>query len=227
MIVRGVERGMTLIEVVVALALLGLLSIGIVSAFRFGELGYEQLVRGDRAARDIVVAQRFVRQAVESAYPFEPTATAGEPQFGLEGLRDRLLVTAPMPLSMHAAGYRRFDMFLLATANGRKDLVVRSNLDRNGATAIPRGEVLVANIAALEWTFLEPIDPAAPAPRHEPRWLDRWTATRRLPALVRLRVSFPPGDSRVWPELTVDPRVTDDANCEFDIVARTCRETRS
>mgnify|MGYP006214980911 CR=1 FL=1 len=58
-------------------------------------------------------------------------------------------------------------------------------------------------------------------------WLDSWRGKQPLPKLVRLRIGFPAGDARRWPELIVSPRITDDANCAFDVVAQRCRSGAS
>lgn len=38
-----------------------------------------------------------------------------------------------------------------------------------------------------------------------PRWHDRWEAMPLPPALVSVRIAFPPGDRRFWPDLVVAP----------------------
>ena len=38
-------------------------------------------------------------------------------------------------------------------------------------------------------------------------WLDQWTGFRGLPQLIRVRVSFPPGDPRQWADLVIAPRL--------------------
>jgi hypothetical protein len=36
-------------------------------------------------------------------------------------------------------------------------------------------------------------------------------------------MTFAANDPRTWPDLVMSPRITDDANCEFDVVAQRCR----
>ena len=57
----------------------------------------------------------------------------------------------------------------------------------------------------------------------EPFWHETWIDRPAPPALVRIRVKFPAGDRRVWPELIVAPRISTDANCVFDVVSQMCR----
>ena len=41
----------------------------------------------------------------------------------------------------------------------------------------------------------------------EPAWSPDWPPAAGLPALIRLRVVFPPGDGRTWPDLVIAPRL--------------------
>jgi general secretion pathway protein J len=201
---------MTLVEVLVALSLLAMLSAGLVSSFRVGQRTYAGVVQMDHMYWDVVVTQRFLREALEGAYPFEPDAQ--HRNHGLEGTADTLSVTAPMSLADGSAGYRRYSFSFLS-----HDLVGVSEVDRNGGTASGNAatETLIPRVEKVEWSYFSSTDDIG--------WRSDWTQ-RRPPALVRLRVTFPPGDRRRWPDLVVAPRITDDANCEFDVVAQACRE---
>lgn len=226
-------HGMTLVEVMVSLALLALLSAGLVSSFRLGERTYRQLTTGITADRDLVTAQSFLRQVLETAYPIRPDPGARVSAFGLEGSETQLAVTAPMPRGAGGSGHYRYEFVVETTAGGSKKLVVHWSLDRNGASAAFDGatsdashsETLIEGLQTLEWGYLEPVRPTDTLTLGAARWRSSWSESRKLPALVRLRVTFPPKDARRWPELLVAPRVTDAASCQFDAVSQTCRET--
>jgi prepilin-type N-terminal cleavage/methylation domain-containing protein len=213
---RG-SAGFTLIEMLVALTLLALLATGIVTTFRLGQRTYGQLVENRRGDLEVVTAQRFLRQALESAYPF--ALGAGQTRFGLEGAPDRVEVTAMSPQAV-ALGHYRYALFLRPREDRGFDLVVRSDVDRHGfANERAAGEeVLIERVASVRWSYL-----GAARGARRPEWQTRWEQ-RKVPALIRLEVAFPEGDSRTWPELLVATRVTDDAQCEFDVVAQACRE---
>jgi general secretion pathway protein J len=216
------SKGMTLIEVLVALAVLSLLSAGMIASFRIGHRTYDRILKADRTYWDVVVAQRFLRTVLESTYPFE-TGTGNTRTAGLEGTADHIELTAPGSQASDATGFRRFSFVLVRRGDGYEDLVSTSQLDRNGTARAgveprePSAEVLISRVKGIEWDYLDPSSST---------WRSSWSE-RRPPSLVRLRVEFPPGDSRRWPELIVAPRVTDDANCSFDVVAQACREAQS
>jgi general secretion pathway protein J len=210
------QRGMTLIEALVALALLSLLSAGLISTFQLGQRTYRQIVRFDRSNADIAITHRFVRRVLESAYPFEPEQEARD-RAGLQGTADTLEVTAPASLADGGTGNRRYEL-RVESKGVSKNLVVSSHLDRNGLPSSADGtapaEVLLANIESVEWAYAE----------RPSEWLSEWVSRWRPPTLVRLRVRFPDGDPRHWPDLLITPRITDDSNCQFDVVSQNCRE---
>lgn len=202
---------MTLIEVMVALALLSLLSIGVLASFRYGEHGYRQLTRIVSSQRDLLTAQRFLRQVIESAHPAQ-----------FDGARMSLTLTGPMPRGVGASGDYRYELLMGSDARGGKTLLVRWSLDRRRSE--PHEETLLEDIEGLNWAYLPQEPDSGGALLDEPRWLSSWTENRKPPALVRLKVTFPPGDPRHWPELRVAPRNTDEADCQFDVVSQACRE---
>jgi general secretion pathway protein J len=214
---RRAIAGFTLIEMLVALTLLSLLAVGIVTTFRYGQRTYTQIVENRRGGLDVVTAQRFLRPALESAYPF--ALGTGQTRFGLEGASDSVEFTAMSPQAI-GLGHYRYALFLRARPGRDFDLVVHSDVDRHGFVNPRAGaeEVLIERVAAVRWSYL---DSAHAATR--PEWQTRW-AQRNVPALIRLEVVFPEGDARVWPEFLVATQVTDDAQCEFDVVAQACRD---
>jgi prepilin-type N-terminal cleavage/methylation domain-containing protein len=62
--------GMTLLELLVALLLLSVLSVGILTALRTGHRAYTTVLRSARNIADVAVTQRLLRRLIESAYPF-------------------------------------------------------------------------------------------------------------------------------------------------------------
>lgn len=223
-------RGMTLIEALVALALMAILSVGLLTTFRIGGHVYNQVSRLDTGARDTVSVQQFLRQTLESAYPLHPHPGRLTTQVGLEGSEQSVTFLAPMPESSGAAGYFRYELTLETSEKGSRDLSVRWSPVRAqtsaGGSDTHNSEVLLQGIDSLEWSYLETADLTSGAPV-APRWLPTWSGTARLPTLVRLRVQFPAGDARSWPEFVVAPRVTDDAGCQFDTISEICRDDRS
>ena len=62
-------------------------------------------------------------------------------------------------------------------------------------------------------------DPAGGAPD----WQSDWSGRRALPDLIRIRIGFPAGSNRYWPDLVVAPRITVDAGCAYDPLTYHCK----
>ena len=56
-------------------------------------------------------------------------------------------------------------------------------------------------------------------------WRGNWRNQPVLPTLIRVRVTFPKGDGRTWPELFVTPRISADGDCTYDPQTKLCRGT--
>lgn len=209
------STGFTLVEVAVALALVGLIALGLFESLRFGQQAYLKTTLRGAESWQIVAAQRWLRSTIESAYPQEPVI-GREATYGLDGSNQLLELTAAAPLALGGAGLHRYRIELRRSPSGAQDIVVTGRPDWMADTQAHSEpavqETLIENVAAVEWAYMA-----------DGQWRNDWRGSTKLPQLVRLRVSFAPEDSRRWPDLIVAPRVTDDANCAFDVVAQRCR----
>jgi prepilin-type N-terminal cleavage/methylation domain-containing protein len=220
--------GMTLLEMLVALLLLSALSVGILSALRTGHRAYATVLRAGRGISEVATTQSLLRRLIESAYPLGTGAAKNSSHFGLEGTHDTLILSAPAPEASGAQGFYRYELSLAPRADGGRDLVIRYDLDRDGKLAAtgPVGEsgrsqeVLLERVRDLKCEYLTQPDQDRVSP---PRWVESWQEAP-LPMLVRLTVEFDPTDHRVWPEFVAAPRLTESAQCVFDVISGTCRE---
>jgi general secretion pathway protein J len=217
---------MTLIEVLTSLALFALLASLLLLATRLAEHASRTVARLSQGTWQVVLAQQLLRRVLESAYPFEPTS--GQSAHGIDGTGSTLAVTGPMPMAAGSMGYYRYLFILQKRADGLANLIVQTGLDRESTSSplalansagLPK-EVLLARIESARWSYLAPQTDSIDA-NPQPTWLNSWHRSMP-PILIRLRVTFPPMDARVWPDLLVHPRITDDAQCQFDAIAQIC-----
>jgi general secretion pathway protein J len=211
------SAGFTLIEMTVALALLGFIALLVFDSLRFGQRSYESSTRKGAAAWQVFASQRLIRNLIETAYPQQPDAIGATIEHGLAGEAQRLAITAAAPLASGGAGLYRYEIALRAHAEGGNDLVIRWRAQLAGTAdeASYVEEVLIERVAGLSVSY-----------ESGAGWSERWFEPM-LPRLVRVKVSFAAGDSRRWPDLIGAPRLTDDANCIFDAIARRCRVNAS
>ena len=235
------ERGFTLVEILVALAVLSLLTLVLYQGLQFGLRVWGRTTSNNAALEGIVRSQGFLRTQMESLYPFRPNADPARRRYPVVGADDEIEFSAPAPQAMPDIGYYRWRVFVRRV--GKTDsLWAAWRIDQDGLPATIAGtsnaswteEELVANIARIRFRYFEVFDPpianvsdaAVPArPATAPRgeWLPAWRDRARAPGLIELSVEFPDQDRRIWPPLVVRPRVTDDVSCEYDPVSQRCR----
>lgn len=192
--------GFTLIEMLAALTLLGLLSMGLFESFRLAQRVSVQSARVSEEMADVRITHRVVRRLL--------TGVAGP-----SGLRFRNGVMELVSSSTRdSPGFaRHYVIETIQRPDGLLDLRV---LEKGASDA----ELLIGRIRSAQWQFLS-VGSSTP----QRSWQTEWNSTEEKPALVRLLVSFPQGDHRRWPDLIVDTVVDEDAACEFDVVAQDCR----
>ena len=207
---RTAERGFTLLELLVAITLLGLLMAALFGGLRLGARVWESAeARLDASAR-VQVVQEFLRQRLAAALPLEVMMLAedGRLGFAFRGTAEELRFAGPLPEHLGAGIY----LMQLTLAEGgaegeRRDLVLRwQPLDPAGDSPErppePDERVLVEGVEALELAYFGALDPREPAD-----WWPEWTEQDAFPGLVRVQLRFAPGDRRHWPELIVQPMV--------------------
>jgi general secretion pathway protein J len=211
------SRGFTLIEVLVALALMAMIATILIASLQIGGHTWQRVARATTQIEDIAQAQSILRRQLSTLYLHQSSTRETSALRSLVSDGHQLEYSSLAPLA-RAAGIWRYQVSL-ATSTGT--LTIRSRHVRNGGTEPAlldwSEETLLKSVATLTIQFwLQPED--APA-----RWVDQWVDSNALPRLIRVEVTFAHNDPRRWPPFYVEPRVDTSALCVFDVVSRRCR----
>lgn len=210
---NGHEAGYSLVELLIVLALLGILSILLVSGLTFGTRAWEVGQRSSVAVREIAIAQARLRLSLSETYPFLSTVDPTRPRIEFDGEKQRLSFLA-VDRASRTAGRSRIKIERQDNEVG-VNLVLRSIPELSLDTAAdPPSEALIRDIATVSFAYLR-VDGTA--------WADVWLDEKVLPRLVRVTVTFREGDRRVWPTFVVAPRLAADVSCTFDPLTKSCR----
>ncbi|MGH7039638.1 MAG: prepilin-type N-terminal cleavage/methylation domain-containing protein [Stellaceae bacterium] len=192
------EGGFTLLEILVALVVLGLLTVGLAQGTRTGlAMWHAQARQLDRVA-NLDAIERLLRTLLSSMPPplaarFIGDSTAAQ---GITGSADRLSFTGELPTGL---GTTRRARMTLAVEEGRLMLIWTPDPHevRAGPAPAPTRTVLVSGVARLALAYWGRLIPNRP-----PAWQSAWKGGT-FPQLIRVRLVFAKGDPRRWPDLIV------------------------
>lgn len=190
-------NGFTLLEVLVATTVLGLLTLTLSGGLHFGMRVWEAGERRAGRLETVAAVQDLMRRLLEQAHPL--TSRRGEPAILFDGGRDRLRFVSVLPPRMGPSGLA--DMTLSLVDGGRLQLAWQALGERDRpATA----RVLLEGVDGLTLSYYGGATRTA-----APVWRDDWIGAGFPPALVRIAVRF--SDGRTWPDLLAAPAVTVDS----------------
>ena len=188
---RAHERGMTLAELLVALTLLGMLSVMMMGGLRFGGRAWESTEEASEQVNAVVRSHAFLRTRLTEN--LSPGSLTGE--------AERLTFSA---LWMGALGAGGFYEFELTRRDDALVLAWRPAPDEEGEDAGEPPEELTGERVLLEGvTDLRIAFFGQPAGFPAAEWMERWEEGWTTPRLVRVEADL--ADPRHgWPVLTVE-----------------------
>jgi general secretion pathway protein J len=185
------SHGFTLLELLVALAVFGFLLVGLTQGTRFGLLAWATSARLSVGNDDLDTVDATLRHLIEGINPGDDLDPAP-----MSGGSDRLDCVTALPNASDAMPVRRMRAALLVDGAHRLVLQWRPYLNAMHLGPLPRATdtELLRGVARLELFYSRPGG----------GWVSTWRGTD-LPTLVRVRLLFPTGDSRHWPDIVAAP----------------------
>jgi general secretion pathway protein J len=176
------ERGFTLLEVLVALVVFGFLMVGLTQGVRFGLSAWTRQEKSIDARSDLDAVDRTLRTLITQLDP--AGAVSGKPH--------GMAFTAPLP---EPAG----EADLLLLVDPRHRLILRWTRHLHAVRFSPpvAQEIeLLGGVDRLDLAYWPPDGAGG--------WADAWDKADP-PALIRVRLAFPSGDPRHWPDIVAAP----------------------
>ena len=212
---RSASRGFTLVELLVAVTMLGVLMVLLFSAMRTGTRSWQAAEEHIAASEGIVQAERFLARLVGAALPLgggggSGTASAARRSVSsagvFEGSANRLVLVAPGVRALPRPGLYRYEVFSEARSDtsGVVDLWVSVQPYRPGDDASGEPRLLQEGVVEFAVRYYGVADA-----REEPQWVDEWPADLgALPTLVEIRLRLADGPER--PLIIAAPVVAED-----------------
>ena len=198
------DAGFTLLELLVAITLLGLIVTLLFGGLRFGTRAWEAADERIDQSSELQVVQSFMRRRLGQAYPLDVSQPAAERRIAFAGTPEGVTFATMLPAHLGLGGFYWLSFYSDEGSDGKR-LVASWRLFQPGTDEVADAgaagiTVLAERISGVEFSYFGPSDPGRPA-----EWQDRWEGVGSLPALVRIGVSFAESDRRSWPDLVVAP----------------------
>lgn len=188
------QAGFTLLEVLAAMAIFGLLLLAFGQGMQFGLQAWRSQARATAWPDEIEGLDRTLRQLVVRAVSTEEVQPGGPIQGGPAVLD----VVARLPRPQGGPPVPT-EARLEVDASHRLVLRLLPRLNVHYLTQQrPDLIVLAERVERIEFAYWQS------APGGGGTWLVAWPGPA-MPALVRIRLRFPPGDVRHWPDIVVAP----------------------
>ena len=202
---RSAEGGFTLLEMLIAVALLGLTATLLLGGVQIGTRVLEGTTRRTDRSAEVAAALDFLRSRLAEAQPLsvkDAEQPEAKPKVAFDGAQNGLsLIRLASPYQAQG-GYQRLSVSL-AQGGGGPALVASAAPYPplpDGAAGAPRRSILLADVAAVEFAYF-----GRDGENRRPVWHAEWHGRPALPLLVRLRIAF--SDGRQSPDLMVAPRL--------------------
>jgi general secretion pathway protein J len=198
--------GFTLLELLVALAVLGMAASLIVAGLHLGGLVLQRGTATAAGLDEVVAVQRVLRRSIERLQPLVRLDTA-QPILDFRGTEGLLRYVAPPAERDGPGALTRYQ--LVRTATG--DVVLYSantrvaQLDAQGYDLAGwKPTTILRGTRQLQIRYR-----GVPPTGGDRVWLDQWTDRTTAPDLIRIHVEFAARDPRRWPDLVVRPQVAE------------------
>lgn len=211
--------GFTLLELLVAMTVLGVLTGLLATGLSFGTRIWEREQTQLEQWAEMQLVEDVLRRTVGEAWPLNVPTVADTEGVAFVGTSNSINFLGPPPAQSQAGGIYQYGLLsrtgsegasLVLTwrlhspdgtqRQGRRGLVARI---RRQASGEHKEVVLIDGVTNVEFSYF-----GGGGDDIEPRWSNRWEDAAKLPMLVRMHVRFPAGDRRRWPDLVIAPAIT-------------------
>lgn len=217
--------GFTLLELLIALSLLGFILALLFSGMRLGARSWDAVEVHSENSTHLAILQGFLRRNLSQITPFHWKKKA-DMNLAFIGQPDNIKLVAPITARSDIGGLFLISLELMQDNNDDTQLVMKRAIpDANSTdfTALDDSEktekiVLANHVDELSFAYFGPETKDA-----EPQWQDQWGSRnnqQQLPYLIRIRVKFSNG--RIWPDLIVAPLIGPDTGCSWDSSSNKC-----
>jgi general secretion pathway protein J len=218
------QRGFTLIELVVAMALLATMMLLLYSGLSFSVRSWDAGDVNGRRTADRRIGENFLRRELSELFPMrwkEPNVV----KFAFEGDKEHLRFVSSRPAGIAQGGLSLVSLEVQDEGglSRKRNLVMRRAMpdeEQKSFAPLDKAEptVMIAGVQGVTFEYFGAENDFTP-----PQWTDTWKPTQKIPEAIRLRIV---GDDGPLPEMTVRISLGEEAGCLENAFQRNCRPRR-
>lgn len=221
----GRAAGFTLIEMVVAMTILGTMLMLLYSGLSFALRSWDASDVNGRRTMDRRIGENFLRREIAELFPMrwkDPVTL----KVAFEGDAKHMRFVSARPAGLAMGGLSLVSVDVADDAKNRRarNLVMRRAMPDDEAKdfgPLEKAEpsVLIEDVDSVEFAYFGSENDFA-----EPKWMDDWKYTTRVPQMIRLRVKT--SDGTLLPDIVVRTMLGEEAGCLENSFQRLCRPRR-
>ncbi len=195
-----INKGFTLIEVLIAITLLGIMMVLLFGSLRIAAKNWDAGEAKTVETSQITIVQNFLRTYLSSAIPVDDFSEDEEPVFSFVGDGESVQFAATLPPYGVRKGQHLFKIYLKENGD-------TTSLNVSVRTFYPLEEeevnddiVLLESVEKLEINYFGPDEFG-----EDGRWDTKWEDKRVLPRLVQIDIKLE--DKSSWPALVIATRI--------------------
>jgi len=221
---RSRSRGFTLIEVVLALALLATIMVLLYSGLSFALRSWDAGDANGRRVADQRLGENFLRREMTEMFPMR-WKDATVVKFAFEGEEDHVRFVSVRPPGIQRSGLALVSLETQEVEGSRaRNLVMRRAMPSDEAVDFgplqgAEPAILMTNLESVAFAYFGAENDFA-----EPKWTESWSFAGSVPQLIRVRVKTT--DGRAVPDFVIRVMLGPEAGCLESWFQRNCRPRR-
>lgn len=208
------QSGYSLAELLVVLALLGMIAVAMTGGMRFGTRIWERSQQLSEQHDALSGAQSLLRMVFQRVIPRDLDPGIPSDPYLFRASSQAMSFIAVSPSAVEASEVAKFEVLVSGKAGARSLHLVWSSLS-GGRTRHAR--LLASGLEDVEFHY------AILDQDRNYVWRTDWVEQTGVPALIVIRAKAPAGTRASWPEFIVRPRISREPTCIYDPVSFGCR----
>jgi len=216
------DPGFSLIELLIAITLLGFILTLLFAGFRFAQRSWDSAERYMENTARNQAGRHFLKNTLAQIYPHRWTKSPGQ-TLAFRGTPGDMRFVTELPPHMGSGGLQQIQLSVekiegSARLMFRNTVLLPDALDFDTTTE-EEGHTLIPAATNISFSYYGP-DTRNPAstPNATSSWQEEWSSAKQMPQLVRIRFEVLPP----WPDLIIAPMIAQESGCFWDDFYKRC-----